>query len=272
MVSRRPPAPPWPSTYDGDGNRVLLLAHRGAPVDPRLENTVPALHAALAGGADGAEVDLRLSRDGVLVLSHDPDLLRVTGAALPVATTDWAALDDAAARAGLPLARLEQVLVAVDGRPIVLELKAPPPVPGAVQRTVDVLLARLRALRDDGLPLDVTVSSFVPAMVGVVRAGASAAGVPETRTALLGRPAVRPAALLRQALAAGHDQVHPHVGSVLADPGNVHRASACGVAVVPWTVNRDGAVRRLAGLGVHAVITDVPVTARAALNGRRLPA
>jgi glycerophosphoryl diester phosphodiesterase len=84
------------------------------------------------------------------------------------------------------------------------------------------------------------------------------------RTALLGRPLDRVGVVLRQALAAGHDEMHPHVLPLLADTGVVRAAHACGVAVVPWTVNRRREVRRLAKAGVDGVITDVPALVRAA--------
>jgi glycerophosphoryl diester phosphodiesterase len=57
----------------------MRLAHRG---DWRraTENTIPALLAALEVPAcDGLEFDVRLSADGVPVLSHDADLARVFG-------------------------------------------------------------------------------------------------------------------------------------------------------------------------------------------------
>ena len=43
-------------------------------------------------------------------------------------------------------------------------------------------------------------------------------------------------------------------------------AHAVGIAVIPWTVNRRRELRRLARLSCDAVITDVPVDARAALT------
>lgn len=88
------------------------------------------------------------------------------------------------------------------------------------------------------------------------------------RTALLGRPGWRPSALLRQALAAGHDEVHPHVLDVLAAPRSVAAAHSCGLAVVPWTVNARRAVQRCADLGVEALVTDVPAAARRGLRAR----
>ena len=247
---------------------MRILAHRGSP-GTSVENTVPAVVACLAAGADGIEVDLRLSADGVLVVCHDPDLKRLTGAALPVGDTCWDDLRTAADAAGVPLARVEWVLAAATGRSVVLEVKAPPPGPRSVERTVEALLDRIAVLRAANLPMDLTLSSFSVEVVAAVRALAPAElGLP---TALLGRPTVRPGALLRRALLAGHDQIHPHVGALLAEPGAVEVAHRCGVEVVVWTANRDRTVRRLSTLGVDAVITDVPDQVRAALAvpGRR---
>ncbi|MGH3319673.1 MAG: glycerophosphodiester phosphodiesterase [Streptosporangiaceae bacterium] len=55
---------------------ALAIAHRGDPQDHR-ENTIPALLAALEQGADLVEVDLKLTRDGQVILLHDPTLKRL---------------------------------------------------------------------------------------------------------------------------------------------------------------------------------------------------
>lgn len=240
---------------------MKVLAHRGLPAPDRPENTVAAVLAALDAGADGVEVDVRLTADGVLAVSHDADLARLTGRATPVAATTWADLRDTATSAGVALARAEDLLVAAAGRPVVLEAKQPPPGPAASARTALALAGVLRSLQRQGVPLDVTVSSFAPRLAEHVRRL-----LPPTsgvRTALLGDAFVRPSSLLRQALATGHDEVHPHVLALLADPGTVAAAHACGVAVVPWTVNARRDVRRFARLGADAVITDVPAVVRA---------
>lgn len=246
---------------------MLLYAHRGAPGPASVENTVPAVRAALSSsqdGADGVEVDLRLSRDGVLVLCHDPDLRRLVGSPLQVATCTWRELCASCAERDVPLARAEMLLAAAAGRPVVLELKHPPP--GRTPLTAVALVHLLAHLTAAGLSLDVTVSSFSPALLAAVRVAAPT-GLP-MRTALLGRRTDRPAALVRRAVDAGHDEVHPHVAALLAEPGAVERAHALGVAVLPWTVNRDRTLRRLRDLGVDGAITDVPASARLALRAR----
>src|SRR5262249_7476269 len=58
-------------------------AHRGYSSDFP-ENTLPALEAALEAGAHVAEIDVRLTRDGKLVLMHDPTVDRTTDGSGPV--------------------------------------------------------------------------------------------------------------------------------------------------------------------------------------------
>lgn len=239
---------------------MRILAHRGSPKSGTLENSIPAISAALAGGADGVEVDLRLTADGVLAVCHDPELGRVGSRALPVATSEWDEL-----RAAAPaLARVEWVLAAAAGRPVVLELKTAP------VRSAQVLVERLLVLHAAGLPLDVTVSSFDAALVRAVRTLAPAHL--EVRTALLGDVGCLATAVLRRAVLGGHDQVHPHVSDLLMHPETVAAAHQAGVAVVPWTVNRPQDLRRCALLGVQAVITDLPRAARLAVAARRASA
>ena len=54
-----------------------MFAHRGgAALGP--ENTLAAFDQGLALGSDGLELDVRLSRDGVVVVHHDSSLERTT--------------------------------------------------------------------------------------------------------------------------------------------------------------------------------------------------
>src|SRR6185369_11685771 len=56
----------------------LLYAHRGTPLDLP-ENTLPGFRRALALGAGALETDVHLTRDGHVVISHDPHGLRLAG-------------------------------------------------------------------------------------------------------------------------------------------------------------------------------------------------
>src|SRR5260370_42290120 len=67
------------------------IAHRGANrVAP--ENTLPAFEAAIALGCDYAEIDVRATRDGHLVLVHDRTVDGKTDGAGTVAEMDLAAV------------------------------------------------------------------------------------------------------------------------------------------------------------------------------------
>jgi len=57
---------------------VKILAHRGFS-SRYPENSMLAFERALALGADGAEFDVQLSKDGVPIVFHDESLLRITG-------------------------------------------------------------------------------------------------------------------------------------------------------------------------------------------------
>lgn len=258
------PEGPWRPRSERKVVVVIVIAHRGLPSADRPENTVAAVRAALRCGADGVEVDVRLTADGVLAVSHDPGLGRLTVSDLPVATSTWEQLRQAASSSGLVLACVEDVLLAAQGRRVVLELKKPPPGQGAARRTALAVAGQLRLLQRQGLALEVTVSSFSPELVGHVRVLLPArTGV---RTALLGRPLDRPSGLLRHAVEAGHDEVQPHVLALRATPQVVAAAHRLGVAVCPWTVNRPSDVRRFERLGVDALITDVPAEVKVAVG------
>src|SRR5687767_13110489 len=58
---------------------VRLIAHRGAGYEFD-ENTVAGCKQSYERGIRGFEVDLRLTRDNQLVLMHDGDVSRTTGA------------------------------------------------------------------------------------------------------------------------------------------------------------------------------------------------
>lgn len=235
---------------------VAVLAHRGSPGPGRPENTVSAVSAALAGPADGVEVDVRLTADGRLVCSHDPEVEYETGRLLDVATSTITALRGTPLQQEQYLASLEEVLTAAAGYGrcrVVVEAK-PCPDPDRAARTADVLSA---VLADFASALEITVSSFDPALLELARPRLAGLGV---RTALLGSRFTPANQLLRRAIADGQDEIHPYVLSVTRAPEVVEAANAAGLGVTCWTVNRAKHVVNLAGLGVDGLITDDPAT------------
>jgi glycerophosphoryl diester phosphodiesterase len=79
-------------------NGIEIIAHRGASHDAP-ENTVAAFELGIAQGADALECDVRLSRDGALVVIHDATLERTYGDNRGVGEMDQAEL----IAAGIPL-------------------------------------------------------------------------------------------------------------------------------------------------------------------------
>jgi Glycerophosphoryl diester phosphodiesterase len=75
----------------------FISAHRGYSSDYP-ENTIPALQGALDAGAHVAEIDVRLTRDGKLVLMHDAKVDRTTDGSGPVEGHDACGGEEARCR------------------------------------------------------------------------------------------------------------------------------------------------------------------------------
>jgi len=113
-----------------DPNARLVIAHRGNRVAAP-ENTLEGMRQAVALGADAIEFDVRLTRDGVPVVIHDPDLERTTDGAGPVASYTFGQLSAFDAGSGRRtvagathrIPALEQVLDALRRTPLVIEVK-----------------------------------------------------------------------------------------------------------------------------------------------------
>lgn len=82
---------PFPRRADG---RPLTIAHRGASAHAP-ENTLIAFRKAAELGADMVELDVRLTADGVPVISHDPSAARTHGVDVVVAELTADALKQA---------------------------------------------------------------------------------------------------------------------------------------------------------------------------------
>jgi glycerophosphoryl diester phosphodiesterase len=218
-----------------------VVAHRGASKAER-ENTVAAFTAARRLGADGVELDVRLAAGGALVVHHDPTL----AGGRPVTDVPPAQMPS-------EVPSLVEALDACDGLLVDVELKNQPDEVGFDPdgRLVDAVARVL-----DGYdPARMLVSSFHPSTLDQFRARS-----PLVSTGALSVGVLDPAAVRVR----GHDAVHPHHRSVTARM--VERAHAEGLAVLVWTVDRPSRMRRLAALGVDAIITNVPDVAIATLR------
>ncbi len=118
-----------------DSDYVMVVAHRACWRDGAPENSLSAIDACLAIGADMVELDVRRTRDGVLVLMHDDTVDRTTNGSGNVAGLTFAEIrglrlraGDGGASAALTSERIptfEEAMQAVRGRILVnLDAKA----------------------------------------------------------------------------------------------------------------------------------------------------
>jgi glycerophosphoryl diester phosphodiesterase len=235
----------------------LVLGHRGAS-RAAPENTLEAFRLARELGADGVELDVRRTSDGVLVVHHDParDGLGVLGA-----------LRFDAVRAARPdIPTLDEALDELSGMVVNLELKCLPWEPDAdpdrevLTDVLDVIARRRLAAR-------AIVSSFDLDVVLDVRTRA-----PDVPAAwlTLGVPL---ADVLARAIDLGLRYVHPdHRAALIGGRESIAGFARQGIAVNVWTVNDPEEIAALADAGVAGIVTDVPDVARAVVTERRASA
>lgn len=99
----------------------LKVGHRGARAY-EIENTLESFRKALELGANAVELDVRQSKDGKLIVSHDDNLKKVFGADLSVSGT---ALNELKQSTGQRILTLDEALSFLDGKAerILVELK-----------------------------------------------------------------------------------------------------------------------------------------------------
>jgi glycerophosphoryl diester phosphodiesterase len=209
---------------------VLAIAHRG---DPRreTENTLAAFDSAVRAGADMVELDLRRTRDGAIVVLHDPTLVRLWGSHRAVADTDLA--DVQSEGQGIPT--LAELLDAV-AVPLMVDFTGEEVVTGAIQ-----------AVRHAGA---MERSLFVSGNVGALRAVRAQA--PEARIGLTWVREELPGPALTDELAA--EYWNPNFQRV--SPESVSIMHKRGLKVSTWTVDTKHDMARVAAAGVDAIVSN----------------
>ena len=97
--------------------RYFLIAHRGGVVDStNAENSLSALQDAIERGYWMVEMDLRLTRDSVLIINHDPDLKRYFGVERTVSSMTWDEISQLRSPRGHQVLKLEEALAACSGK------------------------------------------------------------------------------------------------------------------------------------------------------------
>ena len=230
---------------------TLVFAHRGASA-ARQQNTLDAFRLAVEMGADWVELDVRRSRDDVLIINHD--------AHLPdgrfIVEHDYDDLPD-----WVPT--LAEALDACEGAKVNIEIKNEPDDPDydAEHQISDAVVGLALAFRD---PADLLVTSFnldtvkrIRDVNGDIRVGY-----------VTDVDVLQVQMLLEYAVEAGMDVIVPYVNTV--DRRFIERAHELGLEVAAWTVNDADRIRDLAQMGIDGIITDLPDVARSVIDGLRV--
>lgn len=211
--------------------KPLIAAHRGASRAAR-ENSLAAVERAIEFGADMVEIDVRRTRDGVLIAHHDP----VVGDE-SIGNLDYADVTDAAGHAP---ATIDSIVSLASGRALLdIELKEA----GYEGEVLDLLNRRVGAH-------EFIVTSFLePALVAAKRRG--------TRTGLLCEAPLGTDEVFAAMKRTEADVLVPHFD--LAHQDVLQGAADRNLPVLVWTVNESKAIKRCLGdRRIGGVITDEP--------------
>lgn len=249
-----------------DVPRPTIIGHRGsAGLCP--ENTLASFAQALAEGAHILESDVHITRDGVPILLHDPDLERVSNHAGLACEISWEELrqvdagyhfEDGHGRhpfrgQGLRIPSLEETFLQFPDARFNLEIKcAGEP---AIAATLDLIAEHGREARtliaagEDEVMQDVrrllsqhAISPAIGASIGEIIASVG--------SALQGEPT--PEGVMALQIPAEFS------GQPLATRELVEHAHANDVAVHVWTINTLDEIAALLELGVDGIVTDFP--------------
>jgi len=275
-----------------------LQGHRGARgLLP--ENTLPAFQRALELGVTTLELDIAVTRDGVLVISHDPVLnpdltrdaagryLEQRGPAIHSLTwaqlqaydvgrlksgTDYARqFPDQQPRDGERIPRLADLfdLVKRSGDTTVrfdIETKLNPERPDETPAPEPFARAVVDEIRKAGMASRAQIQSFDWRTLQVVQKIA-----PEIPTAYLTPRGFQPrdhGSVPKMIKAAGGSHWSANFRDL--DAHKVKEAQALGLKVLAWTVNDPAVMARLIDYGVDGLITDRPDLARKLLEERKI--
>lgn len=222
---------------------TMRIGHRGA-AGHKPENTLGSMRKALEFGVDGIEFDIHRTKDGVLVVIHDPTVDRTTNGKGAVGAMTLAELQALDAGEGERIPTLDELVATVPAPvKLFLEMKAGSEFyPGIEEQVAQFLQERDLVDRTN-------VSSFDHHLLLRLRQL-----LPTLETGMLyaGRP-IDPVAMAR---ACGATAIHSNWH--YTDLAMVAAAHAAGLTVNVWTPNTAQAVDQCYSLGVDGIISDHP--------------
>ena len=237
---------------------MQIFAHRGFSLQYP-ENTMTAFRKALEAGADGIEMDARLTQDGQIVIMHDPTIDRTTngkGKVRDLMLKEILGLD-AGIKKGVVFENervpmLEQVFAELGGK-LLLNVELCNYDEGDNRQLANQAVELIEKYK---LVDSVIISSFrFNNLVYVKDKNPNISCGLLAKQGLLGLFA---RTVLNHSVSV--DALHPFYTDV--NPGLIRNEQQCGRKVRAWTVNDPQDIRRLYELGVDAIFTDDPLNSR----------
>ncbi len=251
------------------GASVEIIGHRGASHDAP-ENTLASIKLAWEQGADAAEFDVYLSKDGKIVVIHDKDTKRTAGVDKPVvgqALEELRLLDVArwknAKYTGEKIPTLVEVLATVPaGKRVFIEVKCGPEIVPELKR--DIAKAKLK-------PEQTAIISFSAPVVAAAKKE-----LPELKAYWIvgivpNKKKPGKVWTIEELIAKGQE-IKADGLDLSADPQItrefVDKSNAAKLPVYVWTVNDAEMARKMIAAGVLGVTTDRPGWLREQLKGK----
>ncbi len=261
--------------------RILVHGHRGARA-MRPENTLPAFEYAIDAGVDVLELDMAVTKDNVIMVSHDPYLHPpVCNGAVEKATIHELTLAEVkewdcgkVRNPGFPkqtpipgtrMPTLDEVFTMAEAKSSTvqfnIETKSFPDHPELTPPPEEFARMVLEVVRKHKLEKRVLLQSFDFRTLHAMKKLA-----PEIRRVALWEGVDRDFVEITHE--AGADIISPAYR--LVTPEKVRAAHDAGIEVVPWTADRPGDWDKLVAAQVDAIITDDPAELIAYLKSRSL--
>jgi glycerophosphoryl diester phosphodiesterase len=237
------------------GRDVHVTAHRGSSLTAP-ENSLSAIRQAIDDGADYAEIDVQETADGMLVLLHDTDLMRVAGVNAKIWEVEYGEIRDLDAGswfspkyAGERIPTLQQAMDLARGHlRLNIELK---------YNGHDVRLAERTAelVRESGFVEECVITSLDSTGLQRVREVAPDIEIGQIVTVSIGDFVKLDVDFLS-------------INANVATPAQVRRNRAEGLDTHVWTVNDKSSMARMIERGVNNIITDEPALLRRVIDER----
>jgi glycerophosphoryl diester phosphodiesterase len=243
--------------------RPIIFAHRGDSAHAP-ENTLPSFQLACQKGADGVELDVKLTADGHVIVIHDSTVDRTTDGKGRVESLTLEAIRKLDAGkwfnekfTGTKVPLLEEVFETVGrDKMINIELKLT-----SYSTSPNSLVVKVcELIKRHNNHSQILFSSFFPSSLKV-----AAQTLPEVPRGLLAMSGLLGSWARSFGFMFGDYQaLHPHISSTSRE--QMQRAHRLKRRVHVWTVNKAEEIKLLKEWGVDGIITDDPQTAASVLG------